>query len=324
MKPNPTQEFFTGLRRVTEDCYAAFAPYYAQRQQHYVYPVYYQSVTQMVAAGGFFWKVFIRDGRRTLAVFKRSSIMGNYSVMLHIAPISLSGNRDDELWVMQTARRLGVTLKLCAEDIRRYHVPFRLCDPIRGNLEYVYDAQEIVAMAGGKFHGFRRAVRKVLGAEGYRHTYGVNDDIAPVVAAWDARNKAQGRTGVQSPHWRKIAALSAPQLRIHSVYVGGRLESFSVIEQVSPKHWVLVMGVRNYDSPLNDVNKAMHFLDCQIAAEAHTGVGTVYANIGAAIGLDGLDAEKEHLKPCAHQQIYRMGATQKLDTQTVKSIFANL
>lgn len=318
----PVYKFLFGLRRVTEECFDVFAPFYAERQKHYFYPVYYQSVVQMVAAGGFFYKIFTKQGRQTLAVFKRSSIMGNYSVMLHIAPISLCGYRADELEVMQEARRCGVSLKLCKDDIDRYRIPLRLCEPIKGNLEYVYNANHISALEGGEFHTFRRCFRKVQRADGYRHTFGANADITALVDAWDSHNRAKGLQGAQAPHWRKIQAMHSPKVHIHSIYTRDRLETFSVIEQVSPKHWILVMGVRNYDSTLNDVNKAMHILDCQIACEGQK--ETVYANIGAAIGIEGLDAEKEHLHPCAHQQIYRLAPTQKLDTQTVKSIFNSL
>lgn len=315
-------DYLEGLKRVTEDCYEIFAPFYAERQKHYIYPVYYQSVTQMVAAGGFFYKIFTWFGSRTLAIFKRSSIMGNYSVMLHIAPISIDGNRQAELIVMQEARNYGFSLKLCREDIERYKIPSRLCEPIKGNLEYVYNATHISGLEGGEFHTFRRCFRKVQKADGYRHTFGVNSDITALVEAWDAHNKEKGLQGVQSPHWKKIQTIRSPKVHIHSIYTRDRLETFSVIEQVSPKHWILVMGVRNYESTLNDVNKAMHILDCQIASE---GQGQpVYANIGAAIGIKGLDAEKEHLHPCYHQQIYKVYPTKKIDTQYIKQIFSRL
>ena len=314
------ESFLFGLQRVTENCYAVFAPFYAERQRNYLYPMYYQSVTQMIAAGGFFYKIFTKQGRKTLAIFKRSSIMGNYSVMLHIAPISLVGCRQDELDIMQEARRCGLPLKVCRADIDRYKIPVRLCEPIKGNIEYIYHAQEIAAMEGGKFHGYRRAVRKVQKQDGYRHVYGVNPDITPLIEAWDKHNKAKGAAGAQAHLWRRITALKAPQVHVHSVYTHGRLECFSVIEQVSPKHWVLVMGVRNYNSPLNDVNKIIHFLDCKIAVQGAT--QAVYANLGAAVGRSGLEFEKENLKPCAHQQIYRVAPINRLDIQKIKSLLA--
>lgn len=315
-------DYLKGLRKVTEECYEIFAPFYAERQQHYLYPVYYQSVTQMIAAGGFFYKVFTKGSDRILAIFKRSSIMGNYSVMLHIAPISIGGYRQHEATVMQEARNCGLSLKLCREDIERYKIPSRLCEPIKGNLEYVYNATHISGLEGGEFHTFRRCFRKVKKADGYRHTFGANNDITALVEAWDARNKEKGLKGVQSPHWKKIQAIRSPKVHIHSIYTSDRLETFSVIEQVSTKHWILVMGVRNYNSALNDVNKAMHILDCQIASEGQR--QAVYANIGAAIGIKGLDFEKENLHPCYHQQIYKVSPTKKIDIQLIKQIFSQL
>jgi len=312
-------EFLTGIRRIDETCFEIFAPFYEARARQYVYPVYYQSITQMVAAGGFFYKIFDNRGSQTLAIFKRSSIMGNYSIMLHIAPININGHRQEEAVIMQEARRYGISLKVCEEDIKRYKLPVKMCEPIKGNLEYVYNATHISGLKGGEFHTFRRCFRKVQRADGYRHAFGANSDIADIVAAWDARNKKKGQAGVQLPHWNKIRKLQTPKIHIHSIYTHDRLETFSVIEQVSKKHWVLVMGVRNYESTLNDVNKAMHILDCQIASNGAS--QAVYANIGAAIGQKGLDTEKENLHPCYHQQIYRIAPINKLNVQIIKRFF---
>lgn len=312
-------EFLTGVKRVDERCFDEFSPFYAARARQYVYPVYYQSITQMVAAGGFFYKIFNDKGSRTLAIFKRSSIMGNYSIMLHIAPININGHRQEEVAIMQESRRYGIALKVCDEDVKRYKLPINMCDPIKGNLEYLYNATHISELKGGEFHTFRRCLRKVQRTDGYRHTFGANDDITKVVAAWDARSKKKGQAGVQLPHWNKIRKLQTPKVHIHSIYTRDRLETFSVIEQVSKRHWILVMGVRNYESSLNDVNKAMHILDCQIASEGMS--QAVYANIGAAIGQKGLDAEKQNLHPCYHQQIYRVAPINKLDIQIIKKHF---
>lgn len=312
-------EFLTGVKRVDERCFDEFSPFYAARARQYVYPVYYQSITQMVAAGGFFYKIFNDKGSRTLAIFKRSSIMGNYSIMLHIAPININGHRQEEVAIMQESRRYGISLKVCDEDMKRYKLPINMCDPIKGNLEYLYNATHISGLKGGEFHTFRRCLRKIQRADGYRHTFGANDDITKVIAAWDERNKKKGQAGVQLPHWNKIRKLKTHKVHIHSIYTRDRLETFSVIEQVSKRHWILVMGVRNYESSLNDVNKAMHILDCQIASEGMS--QAVYANIGAAIGQKGLDVEKQNLHPCYHQQIYRVAPINKLDIQIIKKHF---
>ena len=315
--------FLDGIKRVTSDCYSVFDPYYEARSRVYIYPVFYQSVTQMLAAGGFFYKVFQRMGRKTLAIFKRSCIMGNYSIMLHIAPISLTGNRRDEIDIMQTARQLGISLKLCPEDIQRYGIPKRLCEPIRGNVEYIYNANDCYAMDGGRFHNFRQKVRKIIRRSDYRHTHGANDDIDKLVSCWDRHNHAERIKSQQTSQlsdWKRVKNVVADSLFIHNIYVGDTLECFSVIERLSHKHWVLVMGMRNYNSVLNDVNVCMHWLDCEIAHDGNQ--MAVYANMGASLGIDGLSEAKEKLKPCTKQQIYRMAPIGKLDKQTIKNILS--
>lgn len=316
-------EFLTGIRKVSPACFDIFTPFYAQRSRQYVYPVYYQSVLQMVMAGGFYWKVFNNNGRKTLAIFKRSSIMGNYSVMLHIAPISLSGNREDEIAIIQAARQVGCSLKLCREDMQRYWIPEKICTPIAGNIEYIYDANAIYKCQGGKFHNFRRAVRRVIKLPNYEHTIGLHPDMGALMHEWDIHNHAtrcKAQQSSQSPHFSRLLSVqNQSKVHIHNIVVAGRLDCISVIEQLSPKHWVFVMGARNYDSPLNDVNTAMHWLDCEIAHNIT--IPVVYANMGAAVGIKGLEAAKEKLRPCSHQQIYKLAPTHKLDISKAKQIF---
>lgn len=315
-------DFLFGVKRVDESCFDLFAPFYQQRARQYVYPVFYQSVTQMIAANGFFYKVFQRQGRKTLAIFKRSSIMGNYSVMLHIAPISLTGNRQDELEIMQTARNVGLSLKVSGEDIQRYRIPRTLCQPIYGNSEYLYNANECYAAQGGKFKGFRRQRTRITKMAGYQHRLGASDDIEALVAAWDTHNheKRSGRERTSClPDWRNIKRLHHMNLYVHRIYVGETLECFSVIERLADNHWVFVMGMRNPTSELNDVNVCMHWLDCEIAHNDKK--IAVYGNLGASLGMAGLSAAKEKLKPCAKQQIFKVAPTRKLDEQKIKSLF---
>lgn len=318
--------FLHGLKRVTDDCYSIFEPYYEARARVYVYPVFFQSVTQMLSSGGYFYKIFQHpNGRTTLAIFKRSNIMGNYSCMLNIAPISLTGRVADEIEIIQAARHIGISVKLCSEDIRRYKIPSYLTEPIQGNMEYVYDANECFAMQGGKFHGFRRQVRRVTNMPGYRHTFGANDDIARILDIWDRHNhltRQKQHQGSQSHRWNRVKAINDGHVVIHSVFIGDRLEGFSVIERLSRKTWALVMGVRNYESDLNDVNRCMHWLDCEIAHNDNA--RSVYANLGAAIGITGLDAEKEKLKPCAHLQIFKLKPSAQTDVAQLKQIFKTI
>ena len=315
-------DFILGIKRVDDKCYDTFSPYYAARQKNYAYPLFYQSVTQMIAENKFFYKIFKIKGDSVLAIFKRSTIMGNYSVMLHIAPISLGNILSNEIEIMQNARRLGISIKLCSDDITRYRIPQSLCEPIKGNIEYIYDAKECYEMKGSKFHNYRKKVRKITNMPEYRYTRGVSDNIDRLVAKWDTHNQEQRIKSQQTRQlsdWKNIKKINSNKVVVHNIYVGNTLECFSVIEELSPKHWVLVFGMRNYDSALNDVNVCMHYLDCQVATS--DAMKQVYANLGASLGIDGLTAAKEKLKPCAKRQIYRLAPINKLDVSKIKSLF---
>lgn len=217
----------------------------------------------MISSGSFFYKIFGNDGRRTLAIFKAKTVMGRHSLCLHIAPISLTGCAADEAAIMQECRKRGLTMKVCLDDIKRYHIPMNICNPISGNVEYIYNATKISALEGGEFHTFRRCLRAVQRHNGYKHVIGATAEIEPLVRAWDTHNKERGKKGAQTNNWKRIWNLNNPNVVTHSIFTQDRIEAFSVIERLTPKHWVLVMGVRNYTSPLNDINKAMHILDCQ-------------------------------------------------------------
>lgn len=315
-------DFLFGLKRVDKECFSLFEPFYTERSKHYIYPLFYQSVIQMIAANGFFYKFFRRNGNSTLCVFKRSAIMGNYAVMLHFAPISLQGDRNEEMQLMQEARRLGISIKLCREDISRYNIPQRLLEPIKGNVEYIYNANEIQAMKGGANKNFRKNVHKITKHPDYRHVLVATSDIDNLVAKWDDRNhktRGKGQQTSQLSDWRNIKRTNSDKVHIHSIYVGNTLECFSVIEELCPKHWILVMGMRNYDSKFNEINTAMHWLDCDIAHDEN--LMAVYANMGASLGISGLSAVKEKLHPCAKLQIYRLPAASQLDKNKAKELF---
>lgn len=300
-----TAEFASGLKPVTLQCFEAFAPYYAERAKHYVYPSYMQSVCYMVSKGNFFYKVFsLSSGGKVLLVVSRSRLYGIFGVQVNVAPISLTGSLADEMLVLKECLRQGLSVKLTAEDIRHYHVPSRLYGVIDSADEYIYQSQHGTAMCGSKYRKLRNQTKRVLSATGYKMITGATDEAAAVVRAWDDRYKRlHGSPTHQAALWNVCKSAPEAFVSIRNLFIGDTLQCVSVLERLSVKQYVIVLRVRNYDSELNDVGAAMQYVDCSAVSDGQ-GASPIYLNIGMS-DTEGLTHAKKALLPCCQQRIYK-------------------
>lgn len=317
-------DFFFGVKRIDESCFSIFKAYYEEREKHYLYPVFYQSIIQMIAAGGFFYKIHRYEEDKVLAIYKRSSIMGNWSIMLNIAPISLSGKKINEIKLIQSCRRFGVSSKLSDEDIKRYGIPLKICTPISGNCESLYDAKAGYEMKGSAFRKLRNRVKQVTKREDFQIQTGVSEDIDKLVAKWDAHNhstKDKKEQTTQSIDFKRIRGLKTDRMYVQRIYTGNSLEIFSVLEKLTERSWCIVFEMRNYDSVLNEANPCMHFYNCKCAFLGNSKGGRTLANKGASLNIEGMHAAKEKLRPCHNQQIYKLLPINKIDSIKLKTVF---
>jgi hypothetical protein len=319
-----TKDILLGLKPITLDCLTVFAPFYAERAKHYVYPRYMQSVCALVGFGKTYYNIVNAENGKVLAIYKRTAIFGKTGVQMPVCPISLSGSVRDELSVMSAALKVGVSLRVTSEDIARYRIPPRLCSDgtcpfVPVNNEYIYQAQQGAEMKGAKYYKLRHKVKRVLTAEGFSLTDGAHPQADAVVRAWDARYKKINGTQTDQAHlWQiiKQALVKGQTVSVRNITVGGVLQCVSVTEQISPKHYVGVFRVRNYNSTLHDVVSAMQQIDCNACLGSDN--APVYMNRGLA-DTEGLIALKESLRPCRHQKIFTV-KTQKT-SQSLKQYF---
>ncbi len=320
-----TNDILSGLKPVTLDCLTVFAPFYAERAQHYVYPRYMQSVCALVDMGKTYYKVIRAAQSDVLVIYKRTAIFGKLGVQMPVCPISLSGSARDELSIISAALKVGISLRVTSEDVARYRIPRNLLSDGTGpfvpvNNEYIYQAQRGVAMQGAKYRKQRYQAKRIMTSEGFTMTEGAHPHTAQMVKAWDTRYKQQNGTQTDQAHlWAVICqalARGGQTVRARNIVVGGHLQCVSVTEQLSPKHHIIVFRVRNYDSRLNDVGSAMQVIDCK--ACQGTEKTPVYLNMGLA-DTEGLIASKESLCPCHHQKIYTVKTNKT--SETLKKYF---
>lgn len=62
-------ELLKGLKKITTECYLIFERFYEARSRVYLYPTFYQSITEMAARQCFWYKI----ENNTLLIFKRKS-----------------------------------------------------------------------------------------------------------------------------------------------------------------------------------------------------------------------------------------------------------
>lgn len=316
----PIENFLNGVMPVTARCLTTFAPFYEARQARFVYPVFNESIVEMVSEGCYFYKIFDIQGRETLCVLKRSSIMGNYSLIMYFAPISKVGNTHDEIQVMQHARKVGITLRLFNDDLRYYKIPTEIATRVGDYVDFIYDANEQFLHEGSKYRTFRNRIKAVQKLNGYRHVYGITPDVESLMISWDKHHKEEGADSAHAySYWKRAKEIPYNESIVyHSIYIGDKIACFSCLEKFSPRHWGIIMRYRNYDLQINDVCSCMHYLDC---AEVHDERFTsVYLNIGMGGNNKGLCDAKEKLHPCKHLQPYRIGATHKIDIEAARRV----
>lgn len=317
-------DFFFGVKRVDESCFDIFAPFYEARGKQYLYPVFYQSIVQMIAAGGFFYVIHRYRADKVLAIYKRSSIMGNFSVILHIAPISLTGSRDNEVELLQTCMRYGITAKLSDEDIKRYKIPRRLCSAISGNCEFLYDAENGYEMRGPEYRKLRNSVKQVTRRDDFHIKMGMSTDITRLVTKWDSHNhatKEKKERTTQSLNIKRIAGLKTDRMHILRVYIGESLEIFSVLEKLTEKCWCIVFEMRNYNGVLKEVTPSIHYYNCKRALSSNRSGQRTLLNKGASLNIAGMHRAKERLRPVHRQQIYKIAPINRMNAVELKKIF---
>ena len=319
-------ELLSGLRPITVECIDTFAPFYAERAKHYVYPRYMQSVCALVDMGHVFYKIIRAAHGSVLVIFKRTKIFGKLGVQMPIPPISLSGSVSDEKEIMQAALRVGISLRVTTEDISRYHIPQRLCSDGTGplvpvNNEYIYNGRKGSEMRGSQYRKQRYQVKRITQSEGFSLSSGAHPQADALVADWDRRYKEKNGTQTDQSHlWAVIktavARSQSSAVQIRNIIIRDRLECVSVLERLSEGQFVIVFRVRNYKSELNDVGSAIHWTDC---SESLRPTGETYLNMGLA-DTEGLIRSKESLNPCRHQKIYTVKTT-KTNTTILNQYF---
>lgn len=311
------QELFTGLKPVTVDCMRVFAPFYQERARHYVYPRYMQSVCVLTEQGGCLYKVIRAAHGSVLVIFRKTQIYGKLGIKMPVMPISLSGSAQDELSVIHSVLRLGVSLRAAQEDISRYHIPRNILSDGTGplvpvNNEYIYQAQTGAAQKGSKYRKQRWQVNRLTKETGFTLREGAQPEIEGVVRLWGEHYKAaHSETADQTTLWHVCQSAAHDFVKIQSIYIDGTLQCFSVLERLAPKQWVIVQRVRNYQTAINDVGTAMHWADCLSLTEGAQ--APVYMNMGLA-DTAGLIHAKEALLPCAHQKIWTVRTNKTSET----------
>ena len=306
-----TNDILLGVKPITLDCLSVFRPFYIERAKHYVYPRYMQSVCALVDFGKTYYKIIKAAQGDVLVVYKRTDIFGKLGVQMPICPISLSGNIRDELSVISTALKVGISLRVTSEDVGRYRIPNNLLSDGTGpfvpvNTEYIYQAQCGTAMQGSKFRKQRYQAKRILTMDGFTLTGGDHPQAQALAKAWDIRYKTKyGTSTNQARLWELIrqALKKDTAVTARNIVINGILQCVSVTERLSPKHHIVVFRMRNYGGQINDVGSAMQQEDCK--ACMGTEEAPVYMNMGLA-DTEGLIASKESLCPCRHQKIYTL------------------
>lgn len=162
-------------------------------------------------------------------------------------------------------------------------------------------------MIGSKYRKLRYQTKRVMRDNGYSMTDGIEPQTDLLVRLWDERYKQNnGEQTNQANLWdviKRAITNGRETVTVRNIFIKGTLQCVSVLERLSPKHYVIVFRIRNYDSSLNDVGSAMQYIDCTAVRGSQE--SPIYLNMGLA-DTKGLIASKEGLNPCHHQKIWTL------------------
>lgn len=305
-------ELLKGLKKVTTNCYLIFEPFYEARSRVYLYPTFYQSITEMAARQCFWYKI----ENNTLLIFKRKSIMGNGCIFLQIAPISLNNDAQKELRYIQQCFKCGISAKLNDEDIRRYHLPKNVYAPDKDNIEFIFDANQYYRMSGSKFTKHRNALKRFQKIGGFVLN-GYSIDIDKVVESW-----TKLKNSTQTQLFKTTKSIKNTKCFTIRLYSQIQIEAFSFTERISKNTGIIVQRLRNYNSEINDISSVIHYYDCK-QYQSDKSI-KVYLNMGAAVGISGMAKSKHYLRPVAMVQIYKTQPHHKLsknEFEKTKTLF---
>lgn len=295
-----------GFRGVLpEDYNTTFSSYFERFFERRKWPRHYQSsLVLSIHPNQFLWGI-VDD---CLCVVKRKMYMINPVLYLILPPIHSDGDTDTERRVIEKFASYGVGTKLSEED----QAILKLDGVLeKGNAEYIYESTHV--FTGGVYSRHRNCMSKVRKqqADGQlnldnRTVLSKSEQVQLIGLTNQWKSDRLNLQGLDRFITNFNEYTSCGMVQIISL-PDGSLHGYSITELTGPKQGCIPMRLHDYQKRVTtDANVVLHCLDLLSRPE-----GTLL-NIGAGVGVKGLDEAKQHLKPVKVLQIFSYKSDVKL------------
>lgn len=288
--------------------------------KHREYPRFFQSYLYLKSERKYFYYGFIDD---CFIIIKKQIQFKNYITYLPIPPISIAGDLNKELELINKFNAIGIKTRVSEEDIKLYNLNKDQFRKNKDDVEMIYSPSFYNNYAGVKLANFRYAnnLKNVLINNGTlieeKHKLLSKDLIdlnETLLKGWQVKKRTQNITskGDMCHRWFNDISFG----NYYQLLNGGKVVISSITENILPNKIILDTNYLDYtiQLPKFEAVKAMHVMlmnDLPNKAMVNSGSG----------GFDkGLTSHKRFLKPCKELQIYDTVATAKITEEVYNCI----
>lgn len=296
-------EMARDLRPVQSVDFLQWRNYYSSYGLFRKWPRHYLSPLRLCTSS-IFWTIT----EDCLCLVKRRWVMGRPVMYLMLPPMHAAGDWCNENAALMEWAEVGVGARLSLEDTVRLHLRQNQLEPDKGNVEFIYEP-----LAGPRTKHERNRINRLARFE--RHEWAgavppfdAMQECIKVSKAWAAAKKRSFQSDMNAClTWRGLCTMT-PWLNLTSLFTDGAVQpvAYTLGEQVGDKWAILTVGYHapSYSQALGDAGVALHVHDCMEWYHhiGHDGL----LNMGAAVGVRGLEAAKRKLRPVYEMQLYKL------------------
>ncbi len=286
-----------------------FNRYYAGFAKNRQFPRFYMSTLWLGTKNEFVWGI-VDD---CLCVVKRRVMYKNATIYLILPPMHLEGNLEIEKAVMEKFAKGGVGCKLSAEDAGLYGLTgSSSLETDEGNAEFIYRAGDFDDLSGGhnkKWRYQKNELDKLTVEKESKSMSALAAKCAAVDEKWTAVKKMSakhnakmisefGSYAAQGDCWGVVVSRDGEPLL------------YGLSQRLTAAWAVLLSRQHAFTDKIADASKAQHLLDSGFWSK-HAGPDTLL-NIGAGVGVKGLEEAKGKMRPVKVMQIFTLKAARTL------------
>lgn len=279
------------------------ARYYAGFAKTRKYPRFYMAPLWLGTKGEFIHGIV----NGCLCVVKRRVMYKNPVIYLILPPMHQDGDLKAEMAVVRRFQERGIGARLSEEDVTLYGLSGDVAVD-KGNSEYIYRAGDYLDLSGKQNSNWRHQWNE-LATKCNVKSLQRNVPRSTITGCTAVDVLWRAVRGLSTTHASKLVqsfdefAKAVPAC-LHVIETASVTRAYSMSQQILPGWVGILLRQHDFAGAISDYSRAQHLLDTRYWA-SETGPDTLL-NIGAGVGVPGLDSAKTKLRPVRVMPIYKL------------------